>query len=68
MGFKIEGKKKDGGNRETPPREKDLQNITEIDSGILEYVRERMHCKKVTREVIRQTVLFQREMDRMQGW
>jgi hypothetical protein len=45
-----------------------LQNVTEIDGGILEYVREQMHCKTVTREVRRQAALFQNEMDRMQGW
>ena len=68
MGFKIEGKKRDRENRETPPREKDLLNITEIDSGILQYVRERMHCKTVTQEVRRQAAAFEREMSRMQGW
>ena len=45
-----------------------LQNVTEIDGGILEYVRERMHCRTVTREVRRQAAAFEREMDRMQGW
>ena len=50
------------------PEEQDMQNVTEIDGGILEYVRERMHCKTVTREVRRQAALFQNEMDRMQGW
>ena len=44
------------------------QDITEIDGGILEYVRERMHCKTVTLEVRRQAASFQRDMDRMQGW
>ena len=45
-----------------------LQNVTEIDGGILEYVRERMHCKTITQEVRRQAVAFEREMSRMQGW
>ena len=48
--------------------ERDFQNVTEIDGGILEYVRERMHCRTVTREVRRQAALFQNEMNRMQGW
>jgi len=43
-------------------------NVTEIDGGILEYVRERMHCKTVTREVRREAATFEREMSRMQGW
>lgn len=51
-----------------PEEEPNLQDITEIDGGILEYVRERMHCDTVTLEVRRQAALFQREMDRMQGW
>ena len=50
------------------PEEQDIQNITEIDGGILEYVCERMHCKTVTLEVRRQAASFQRDMDRMQGW
>ena len=50
------------------PEEQDMQNVTEIDGGILEYVRERMHSKTVTREVRHQAALFQNEMDRMQGW
>ena len=50
------------------PEEQDSQNVTEIDGGILEYVRERMHCRTVTREVRRQAAAFEREMDRMQGW
>ena len=49
------------------PEEQDMANVT-IDGGILEYVREQMHCKTVTREVRRQAALFQNEMDRMQGW
>ena len=47
------------------PKEED---ITEIDGGILEYVRERMHYKKVTLEVRRQAAAFQRDMDKMEGW
>lgn len=50
------------------PEEQDVENITEIDGGILEYVRERMHCDKVTLEVRRQAASFQRDMDKMQGW
>ncbi|MGB7532989.1 MAG: hypothetical protein WA977_08475 [Halobacteriota archaeon] len=46
----------------------DLQNVTEIDGGILEYVRKQMHCRTITQEVRRQAALFQNEMDRMQGW
>ena len=53
---------------ETTTPQEDLSNVTEIDGGILEYVRERMHCKTVTREVRRQAAAFEREMDRMQGW
>lgn len=49
------------------PEEQDWTNVT-IDGGILGYVRERMHCERVTREVRRQAALFQMEMDRMQGW
>ena len=48
--------------------EEDVQSPTEIDGGILEYVRERMHCDTVTLEVRRQAALFQRDMDKMQGW
>jgi len=50
------------------PEEQDMQNVTEIDGGILEYVRERMQCDTVTLEVRRQAAAFQRDMDRMQGW
>jgi len=50
------------------PEERGIKNVTEIDGGILEYVREQMHCRAVTREVRRQAALFQNEMDRMQGW
>ena len=50
------------------PEEQDFKNVTEIDGGILEYVRERMHCRTVTVEVRRQAAAFEREMDRMQGW
>ena len=49
------------------PEEQDMTNVT-IDGGILEYVRERMHCKTITAEVRRQAVIFEREMNRMQGW
>jgi len=49
------------------PEEQDMTNVT-IDGGILEYVREQMHCETVTREVRRQAALFQNEMNRMQGW
>ena len=45
-----------------------LQNVTEIDGGILEYVRVRMHRRTVTPEVRREAVAFEREMSRMQGW
>jgi hypothetical protein len=45
-----------------------LGNVTEIDGGILEYVRERMHRKTITPEVRRQAVMFEREMSRMKGW
>ena len=51
-----------------PATPQDIGNVTEIDGGILEYVRERMHCRTVTREVRRQAAAFEREMDRMQGW
>jgi len=50
------------------PKEQGFSNVTEIDGGILEYVRERMNCKTVTPEVRRRAIAFEREMDRMQGW
>ena len=50
------------------PKERGLRNVTDVDGGILEYVRERMHCRTVTREVRRQAAAFEREMDTMQGW
>ena len=50
----------------TTPR--DIGNVTEIDGGILDYVRERMKCRTITAEVRRQAALFQNEMNRMQGW
>ena len=55
-----------GSDEPTTPQ--DLGNVTEIDGGILEYVRERMRCKTITAEVRRQAALFEREMNRMQGW
>ena len=50
------------------PRGHDLQNVTEIDGGILQYVRRQMHCETVTPEVRRQAVAFEREMGMMSGW
>ena len=50
------------------PEGQDLQNVTEIDGGIVDYVRRQMHCERVTREVVRQAVAFEREMSRMSGW
>ena len=50
------------------PEGQDLRNVTQIDRGILQYVRRRMHCETVTQEVVRQAVAFEREMSRMQGW
>ena len=50
------------------PEEQDMQNVTEIDGGILQYVRRQMHCETVTQEVRRQAAAFEREMSRMQGW
>ena len=47
---------------------RDLQNVSEIDGGIVDYVRQRMGYKRATREVMRQAVSFEREMSRMQGW
>ena len=44
------------------------ENITEIDGGILDYVRRQMHCETVTIEVRREAALFERDMSRMQGW
>ena len=49
-------------------KERGLRNVTEVDGGILEYVRERMRCKTITAEVRRQAAAFEREMDTMQGW
>ena len=46
----------------------DLRNVTQIDEGILHYVRQRMGCERVTREVVRQAIAFEREMSRMSGW
>jgi hypothetical protein len=63
---KAEGNIKFSGS--DAPEEQDLSNVTKIDGGILEYVRERMHCKTITQEVRRQAVAFEREMSRMQGW
>ena len=63
MKDKIEGKKRD---REKG--EEDLQNVTKIDDGILQYVRRQMHCETVTLEVRRKAVAFEQEMSRMQGW
>jgi len=51
----------------TMPRE-DLQNASEIEGGILDYVCKRMGCEHVTREVVREAVAFEKEMSRMQGW
>ena len=47
---------------------RDMQNVTEIDGGIVDYVRQRMGFKRVTREVVRQAIAFENEMSRMQGW
>ena len=46
----------------------DLRNVTQIEDGILQYVRQQMHCETVTQEVRRQAVAFEREMSRMSGW
>ena len=54
--------------KDVASEEEDIELITQIDGGILEYVRDQMHCKTVTLEVRQQAALFQREMDRMQGW
>ena len=66
-GGNLEYIKAVGSDEPTTPRE-DMTDVTQIDGGILEYVRERMHCERVTREVARQAVAFEREMSRMQGW
>ena len=55
-----------GSDEPTTPR--GFRNVTEIDGGILEYVRERMHCKSITVEVRQAAKAFEREMSRMQGW
>lgn len=55
-----------GSDEPTTPR--DIGNVTEIDGGILEYVRECMNSRTITAEVRRQAALFQKDMDRMQGW
>lgn len=47
---------------------RDLRNVSEIDGGIVDYVRRRMGCERATREVLRQAVAFEREMSRMRGW
>ena len=46
----------------------DITAIDDVDGGILQYVRRQMHCETVTLEVRKQAALFQREMDRMNGW
>lgn len=46
----------------------DITAIDDVDGGILQYVRRQMHCETVTIEVRKQAALFQREMDRMNGW
>ena len=51
----------------TTPRE-NMTDVTQIDGGILHYVRRRMGCERITREVVRQAVAFEREMSRMSGW
>ena len=51
-----------------PATPRDLQNVTKIDGGIVDYVRQRMGFERVTREVIRQAAAFENEMSRMQGW
>ena len=50
------------------PGKRDMQNVTEIDGGIVDYVRQRMGFERVTREVVRQAIAFENEMSRMQGW
>ncbi len=47
---------------------RDLNSVTSIDGGILHYVRRRMGCETVTREVMREAVAFENEMSRMDGW
>ena len=47
---------------------RDLQNVTQIDGGIVDYVRQRMGCEIVTSQVVREAVAFEKEMSRMQGW
>jgi len=49
------------------PRE-DMTDVSEIEGGILNYVRQRMGCEHVTQEVVREAVAFEKEMSRMQGW
>lgn len=51
---------------ESIPR--DLRNVTHIDGGIIDYVKRRMGCETVTRQVMREAVAFEREMSRMNGW
>ena len=64
-GRNLEYKKAVGSDE---PTTQDMQNVTQIDGGILQYVRRRMHCETVTQEVRRQAAAFEREMSRMQGW
>jgi len=52
---------------DAPIAHEDWPNVT-IDGEILHYVRRRMGCERVTREVYRQAVAFEREMSRMSGW
>lgn len=61
------GHKKAAGSDElATPQE--VGHVTHVDGGILNYVRERMHCRTVTPEVKRQAAAFEKEMNRMQGW
>ena len=43
----------------------DLRNVTQIEDGILQYVRRQMGCETVTRQVMREAVAFEREMRSM---
>lgn len=50
------------------PKGQDLENVSDIDGGIVNYVKRQMHCETVTRDVMREAIAFEKEMSRMQGW
>ena len=62
-GRNLEYKKAVGSDEPITPQVSD--HVTQIDGGIVDYVRRQMHCETVTQEVRRQAAAFEREMSRM---